>query len=105
MADEKDFEAFRKAIQVPLLANMTEFGKSKLLSRSQLEALGMNLVIYPQTAFRLASKAVEDGLAELQKAGTQEGLVPKMQTRARLYEVIRYKDYNAYDQDLFNFKL
>ena len=105
LADEKEFEVFRKAIKVPLLANMTEFGKSKLLTRAQLESLGFNLVIYPQTAFRLASKAIEDGLAELKKAGTQEGLVSKMQTRARLYEVIKYESYNEYDQNLFNFKV
>jgi len=105
LADEKEFEAFRKAVSVPLLANMTEFGKSKLLTRTQLEALGFNLVIYPQTAFRLACKAVEDGLAELKRAGTQESLLTRMQTRARLYEVIRYEEYNRYDQSLFNFKL
>lgn len=105
LADEREFEAFRKAIKVPLLANMTEFGKSKLLTRDELTRLGFNLVIYPQTAFRLASKAIEDGLAELKHTGTQEGLVSKMQTRARLYEILRYEDYNTYDQNLFNFKV
>jgi len=102
---EQDFEAFRKAIKVPLLANMTEFGKSKLLTRKQLESLGYNLVIYPMTAFRLAMKAVEDGLKEIETKGTQEDLVAKMQTRARLYEVLKYEDYNVFDQKLFNFKV
>mgnify|MGYP000862460151 CR=1 FL=1 len=102
---EKEFEAFRKAVKVPLLANMTEFGKSKLLSTKELESLGYNLVIYPQTAFRLASKAIEDGLKTLKASGTQESLVPSMQTRARLYEILQYERYNAYDQNIFNFKV
>jgi methylisocitrate lyase len=102
---EKDFEVFRKAIKVPLLANMTEFGKSKLLNRKQLESLGYNLVIYPMTGFRLAMKAVEDGFKEIESQGTQENLVPKMQTRARLYEFLKYEDYNRFDTKLFNFKV
>ncbi len=100
-----DFEAFRKAIKVPLLSNMTEFGKSMLLNRKELENLGYNLVIYPMTNFRLAMKAVEDGLKEIENEGTQEGLLPKMQTRARLYEVLKYEDYNRFDTNLFNFKV
>ena len=103
MRDEKDFEAFRKAIKVPLLANMTEFGKSRLLSRQELENLGMNIVIYPVTPFRIAMGAVEEGYKELFEKGTQESLVPSMQTRKRLYEYLRYEDYNSFDQDVFNF--
>lgn len=105
MQDEKEFEAFRKALNVPLLANMTEFGKSKLLSKKQLEDLGYNVVIYPVTIQRLAMKAVEDGLKEIKENGTQEGLISKMQTRQRLYEVLKYSDYNSFDQSLYNFKL
>jgi len=103
MRDEKDFEAFRKAIKVPLLANMTEFGKSKLLNRKQLEALGMNIVIYPMTHFRLAMGAVEKGYQEIFDKGTQEGLVDQMQTRKRLYEVLEYEKYSDFDQGVFNF--
>ena len=102
---EADFARFRKEIQVPLLANMTEFGKSKLLTQKQLENLGYNLVIYPQTGFRLAMKAVEDGLRKTFHDGTQEDVVDRMQTRARLYEILRYKDYNQFDQNIFNFTL
>lgn len=105
LANEQEFAAFRKAISVPLLANMTEFGKSKLLDTKALENLGYNLVIYPQTPFRLAMGAVEAGLKELKQQGTQESLVPKMQTRARLYEILRYEEYNSFDQSIFNFKL
>jgi len=67
MADEGEFEKFKKAVPVPLLANMTEFGKSKLLTTQQLENVGVNVVIYPVTTLRLAMKAVEDGLALLKK--------------------------------------
>lgn len=105
LADEKEFEIFRKEVKVPLLANMTEFGKSKLLTTTQLENLGFNIVIYPVTTLRLAMGAVEKGLAQIAKDGTQEALLPAMQTRKELYELTRYEDYNKFDQNLFNFKL
>ena len=105
LADEGEFEKFRQAVSVPLMANMTEFGKSKLLTTQQLASLGVNVVIYPVTSLRLAMKAVEDGLAELKKEGTQEPLLNRMQTRAELYELLRYADYQQFDQDVFNFKL
>lgn len=105
MANESEFEAFRKAIHVPLLANMTEFGKSRLLSKSELENLGYNIVIYPVTTQRLAMHAVEQGLGAIKKEGSQESVLDKMQTRSRLYEVLGYEDYNAYDSSLYNFKL
>jgi len=102
---EAEFEAVRKAISVPLLANLTEFGKTPLLTRKQLEDLGYNIAIYPVTSLRLAMKAVEDGYAALKRDGTQANLVGDMQTRARLYDLLRYEDYNRYDQTLYNFKL
>ena len=105
LADEGEFEKFRKAIKVPLLANMTEFGKSKLLTAKQLSDLGFNIVIYPVTTLRLAMKAIEDGLATIKSEGTQESIVSKMQTRAELYELLRYEDYAKFDKDIFNFKL
>lgn len=105
MAGEAEFEAFRKAIEVPLLANMTEFGKSKLLSKTELENLGYNLVIYPVTTQRLAMYAVEQGLNAIRKDGSQEAVLDKMQTRSRLYEVLGYEDYNTFDSSLYNFKL
>jgi methylisocitrate lyase len=105
LQNEAEFEAMRKAISVPLLANMTEFGKSKLLDAQTLTSLGYNLVIYPVTTVRLAMKAVEDGLDTIYKEGSQESIVDKMQTRKRLYEVLHYEQYNTFDQNLFNFKL
>lgn len=105
MRTEKDFETFRKAVDVPLLANMTEFGKSKLLNKTQLENLGMNLVIYPVTTQRLAMGAVEKGLNIIKEEGSQESALELMQTRSRLYEVVKYEDYNNLDQSIFNFEL
>ena len=105
MRGPADFEAFRKAVDVPLLANMTEFGKSELLTVEQLESLGLNLVIYPVTTLRLAMGAVEDGLRTIREEGTQAGLVDRMQTRKRLYELLDYPAYNAFDGDVFNFTI
>jgi methylisocitrate lyase len=105
MKDEKEFESFRKAVSVPLLANMTEFGKSRLLNKTELENLGFNLVIYPVTTQRLAMGAVERGLDEIVNTGTQEGVLDQMQTRKRLYEVLNYEAYNTYDSSLYNFEL
>ncbi len=98
-----DFEQFRAAVDTPLLANMTEFGKSELLTAEQLSNLGYNIVIYPVTTLRLAMFAVEQGLREIASAGTQAGLLDQMQHRGRLYELLRYAEYNQFDTDIFNF--
>ncbi|MFF0549532.1 methylisocitrate lyase [Streptomyces sp. NPDC004311] len=105
LRSEAEFEAFRKAVDVPLLANMTEFGKSPLLSARVLEDLGYNLVIHPVTLFRLAMGAVEDGLRTLAEEGSQESLLPRMQSRSRLYEVLDYEAYTAFDGGVFDFTL
>ncbi len=105
LQDESEYAAFRAAIDAPLLANITEFGKTPLLSAKQLEDLGYNLMILPATALRLAMKAVHDGLAEIKRSGTQAGIVDRMQTRAELYDLLGYEDYNAFDQSIFNFKV
>jgi methylisocitrate lyase len=105
LEDEKEFEQFRKEIDVPLLANMTEFGKTKILNYKQLQNLGYDIVIYPVTSFRLALKAVEDGLASILKHGSQVHMLDKMQHRKRLYEILHYEDYNSFDKDIFNFKI
>ena len=72
LKDEKEFEIFRKEIHVPLLANMTEFGKSRLLNAQELENLGYNMVIYPVTSLRLAMGTVDRGLEKIKKEGSQE---------------------------------
>ena len=105
LADEREFEQFRKAIDVPLMANMTEFGKSPLLTTQQLTDLGFNLVIYPVTTLRLAMNAVEKGLQAIADRGTQRELLEQMQTRQALYDLLQYESYAKIDADLFNFKL
>ncbi|MEB3061358.1 methylisocitrate lyase [[Mycobacterium] zoologicum] len=103
LSGPSEFERFRAAVDIPLLANMTEFGKSELLTVAQLTDLGYNAVIYPVTTLRLAMFAVEAGIREIDTAGTQSGLLEKMQHRSRLYELLRYADYNQFDSEIFNF--
>ncbi|MFG2410453.1 methylisocitrate lyase [Streptomyces goshikiensis] len=105
LAGEAEFEAFRHAVDVPLLANMTEFGKGRLLDARTLENLGYDIALYPVTLFRLAMGAIEDGLRTLAAEGTQESLLPRMQTRSRLYEVLGYEDYDTFDSTVFDFTL
>ena len=105
LTDPREYEAFRAAFDVPLLANMTEFGKTPLLTRDELAGLGYNIAIYPVTSLRLAMFGVERGLATLAEEGTQAALLDRMQTRARLYEVIRYEEYNRFDRSLYDFTL
>ncbi len=100
-----DFEQFRAAVDTPLLANMTEFGKSELLTSNQLSDIGYNVVIYPVTTLRLAMHAVEAGLREIASTGTQSGLLDQMQHRSRLYELLRYAEYNEFDSEIFNFSI
>ena len=104
MKDEKEFELIRKNLKVNLLANMTEFGKSKILSANELENLGYNIVIYPVTTQRLAMKSVEDGLRTIMNDGHQNNIIDKMQTRKRLYELVDYEKYNTPDKKITDFK-
>ena len=104
MKDEKEFELIRKNLKVNLLANMTEFGKSKLLSANELENLGYSIVIYPVTTQRLAMKSVEDGLHTIMNDGHQNNIIDKMQTRKRLYELVDYEKYNTLDKKITDFK-
>ena len=103
LKDEKEFELVRKSLDCYLLANMTEFGKSKLLNYKQLEELGYNIVIYPVSTQRLAMKNVEDGLRAIFADGHQNNIIDKMQTRKRLYDLVEYEKYNALDEKIYNF--
>lgn len=105
MRDLAEFEIIRKAVDVPVLANMTEFGKSELFTTTQLESVGINIVIYPVSLLRLAMGAAERGLDTILSAGTLEPVVSEMQTRARLYELLDYEAYNTFDSGVFNFSL
>ena len=82
---------------------MTEFGKSKLFNYKELENFGYNIVIYPVTTQRLAMKSVEEGLRTIYVDGHQNGIIDKMQTRKRLYELVEYEKYNALDEKIYNF--
>jgi len=104
MKNEKEFEIIRKNLKVSLIANMTEFGKSKILSSLELENLGYQIVIYPVTTQRLAMKNVEDGLRAILRDGHQNNIIDKMQTRKRLYELVEYEKYNTLDKKITDFK-
>lgn len=105
LCNESEFEAFRSAVDVPLLANMTEFGKSRLLSRDELENLGYNIVIYPVSTLRSAMGAGERLLRSIRENGSQQAEVDTMQTRADLYALLQYPEYNRFDQSIFNFQV
>jgi methylisocitrate lyase len=105
MADLSEFEAIRTAVDVPILANMTEFGRSELFTNEQLAAVGINIVIYPVSLLRIAMGAAERGLDTIIREGSLNSEVAGMQTRARLYELLDYEAYNAFDSSVFNFTL
>ena len=105
LSTPKEYEIFRAAIDVPLLANMTEFGKTPLYSKKRLEEFGYNIAIYPVSSLRIAMGAIENSFAVLKKEGSLESQIGNMQTRHRLYEVIKYQEYNQFDESLHNFKL
>ena len=98
-----DFEKFRAAVDIPLLANMTEFGKTELLSAQQLQDLGYNAVIWPVSTFRVAMGATEDFLRDMADTGLQTEWLERMQHRSRLYELVRYDEYNAFDNSVFTY--
>lgn len=104
LQDVQEFKAFRTALSVPLMANMTEFGKSPLLNAKELEALGYNMAIYPVTLLRLAMKAIERGLDSLADQGDQIDLLASMQSREELYELLDYAAYGRFGDDIVSFK-
>jgi methylisocitrate lyase len=105
MGSLEEFSAIRSAVDVPVLANMTEFGKSRLFTREELAGVGINLVIYPVTLLRIAMGAAERTLDTIRADGTQEAQVENMLTRSRLYELVDYEAYNRFDTGVFNFQV
>lgn len=99
----EEFEAMRQAVDVPLLANMTEFGKSELFTVQQLADVGMNIVIWPVSMLRISMGATERALDTLITEGTLTSKLDEMQHRADLYELIDYEHYNHFDTSVFNF--
>ncbi len=96
-----EYKQFTKAVTVPVLANITEFGKTPLFTTKELGDAGVRLVLYPLSAFRAMSKAAERVYAELRSQGTQKGVLDTMQTRVELYDVLGYMDYEKKLDELF----
>ncbi len=98
-----EFEAVAEAVEVPVLANMTEFGKGELHTTEQLRSAGVRMVIWPVTLLRLAMGEAGRGLDELAATGTQARLLDRMQHRADLYDLVDYEGYSAFDGGVFDF--
>ena len=100
----EEFATFAKEVPGPLLANMTEFGKSPLLDAATLAGLGYRLILFPVTTLRVALKAVEAVLTEIRATGTQRASLDKMLTRAQLYDLLGYTGYEERDRRYFGGK-
>ncbi|MDO5053471.1 MAG: methylisocitrate lyase [Pseudoclavibacter sp.] len=101
----EEFAAMRAAVDVPLLANMTEFGKSELFSVDELRDVGMNIVIWPVSMLRVSMGATERALDELLAKGHLRDQLEHMQHRADLYELVDYEAYNRFDTSVYNFRV
>ncbi|MFB6470714.1 MAG: methylisocitrate lyase [Vulcanisaeta sp. AZ3] len=100
LESKEEFAEFAKRVKAPLLANMTEFGKTPFITAKEFEEMGYKIVIFPVTTFRVAMKAVRDALLELREKGTNKDLISKMISRQEQYEVIHYWDYENWDKEL-----
>lgn len=105
LASKNEFEQFKSAIDLPLLANMTEFGLTPYYTAEEFESFGYQLVIYPVTSLRVAAKAYERVFNAIRTKGTQKDVLEDMQTRKELYETIHYYDYEALDEKIARTKL
>lgn len=105
LINEEEFRQFREKVDAPLLANMTEFGKTPYFTASQFESWGYQMVIFPVTSLRVAAKACQKAFEEIYEKGTQKGALDQMQTRQELYETIGYFDYEKLDQNIAETKL
>ncbi len=97
----EDYKKFAENLNVPILANITEFGKTPLFSKEELKEVGVDMILYPLSAFRAMSKAAEGIYSEILDKGTQQDLIDKMQTRDELYEVLDYHTFEKKLDDLF----
>jgi methylisocitrate lyase len=96
----EEFKKFAEEVNAPLLANMTEFGKSPLLSAKDLEELGYKIVIFPLTAFRASLKTMEDIYGAIKREGTQRNIIEKLMTRKEFYDLIGYYSYETEDSEI-----
>jgi methylisocitrate lyase len=101
LATLDEYKQFTKVVKVPVLANITEFGKTPMFTTKELGDAGVGLVLYPLSAFRAMSKAAERVYSELRSQGTQKGVLDTMQTRVELYDVLGYMDYEMKLDELF----
>lgn len=97
----EDYKKFSENLNVPVLANITEFGKTPLFSKEKLKEAGVDMILYPLSAFRAMSKAAERIYSEILEKGTQQDLIDRMQTREELYEVLDYHTFEKKLDDLF----
>lgn len=104
MHDLADYQAFAKALNVPILANITEFGQTPLYTAEQLSEVGVEIVLYPLSAFRAMNKAALNVYSSILSEGSQQSQVDNMQTRAELYEFLDYHSYENTLDNLFSAK-
>lgn len=100
VTSEADYRRFAKEVKAPLLANMTEFGRTPFFTAQQFQDFGYKMVIWPATSFRACVHTLEDLYATIAREGSAESFLPRMQTRAQHYETVRYWDYEALDSTL-----
>ena len=93
------YKSFKENLKIPILANITEFGKTPFFTKEELKRVGIDMILYPLSAFRAMSKAAQEVYIEILKKGTQKHIVDKMQTRDELYELL---DYHSYEEKLDN---
>jgi methylisocitrate lyase len=102
LESREELAGFRRAVEAPLLANMTEFGRSPLLSVAELNAIGYRIALFPVTTYRAAIKAAERALEEIRRTGSQVAILDSMQTRAELYDLLGYEGYEKRDEVYFS---
>ena len=102
VTDISQYKSFREALKVPILANITEFGKTPLFNKQELEKVGIDIILYPLSAFRAMSKVAQEVYKEIYRKGTQKDIIDKMQTRDELYELLDYHSYEEKLDNLFN---
>ena len=101
VSEIEDYKKFSENLNVPILANITEFGKTPIFSKEELKDVGVDMILYPLSAFRAMSKAAEGIYSEILEKGTQQDLIDKMQTRDELYEILDYHTFEKKLDDLF----
>ena len=102
VTDISQYKSFRAVLKVPILANITEFGKTPIFNKQELEKVGIDIILYPLSAFRAMSKVAQEVYKEIYQKGTQKDILDKMQTRDELYELLDYHSYEEKLDNLFN---